>query len=146
MAALCLLAACGSSPPTGGAVSAVPAEIAANAANVAVDQLGRPYRYGGNSPAGFDCSGLVHFSFARAGYATPRSTATLRQASQPVSHRKLRPGDLLFFDQDGKKSSHVGIWIGDGRFVHAPSSGGRVRTDSLDSEYWQEHFVGARRL
>ena len=60
--------------------------------------------------------------------------------------RSLRPGDLLFFDQEGKKASHVGIYLGDGRFIHAPSTGGRVRTDSLGADFWKKHFVEARRI
>jgi cell wall-associated NlpC family hydrolase len=144
--ALFLAAACSSAPPPRNAASAVDATVAAAAASTAANQLGRPYRYGGSSPAGFDCSGLVHYSYGRAGHPTPRSTATLWQASRPVAPDDLRRGDLLFFDQHGKKSSHVAIWLGEGRFVHAPSNGGRVRTDAFDSEYWRQHFVGARRL
>ena len=63
-----------------------------------------------------------------------------------VPVRSLRPGDLVFFDQEGRKASHVGIYLGDGRFVHAPSSGGRVRTDALDADYWNRHFVEGRRI
>jgi murein DD-endopeptidase len=116
------------------------------AAEYARGLIGKPYKYGGNSPAGFDCSGLVQYSYALAGLAVPRTTDLQRQSSVAIDSQSLRAGDLIFFDQEGKKSSHVGIYIGDARFVHAPSSGKRVRVDSLDARYWQKHFVGARRI
>lgn len=109
--------------------------------------VGKPYRFGGASPsAGFDCSGLVQFSFQQAGIVLPRTTAAQLRASSPVRGSSLRRGDLLFFDQEGKKKSHVGIYLGEGKFVHAPSSGKRVRTDSLDSPYWRKHLSEVRRL
>jgi cell wall-associated NlpC family hydrolase len=109
--------------------------------------VGKPYRYGGESPsAGFDCSGLVQYSFRQAGLRVPRSTEAQLRASRRVPRSQLRPGDLVFFDQDGKKKGHVGIYLGNGRFVHAPSSGKRVRTDSLDSRYWKRHLSDTRRL
>ena len=86
------------------------------------------------------------YSYGRAGISMPRATLAQRNATTLISVRSLRPGDLLFFDQEGKKSSHVGIYLGDGRFVHAPSAGGRVRTDSLSAEFWKKHFVEARRV
>jgi cell wall-associated NlpC family hydrolase len=122
------------------------ADIGASAAKHALDMRGKPYRAGGSTPRGFDCSGLVHYSYGRAGIRMPRATPAQRSATTLVSARSLRPGDLLFFDQEGKKASHVGLYLGDGRFVHAPSTGGRVRTDSLSSEYWKKHFVEARRI
>ena len=138
-----LLAACASAPER---VAHVPAEAADRAASRALKMVGRPYRYGGATPAGFDCSGLVQFSFRQSGVTLPRSTEAQHDASAPVPVSKLRRGDLLFFDQDGRKKSHVGIYFGDGRFVHAPSSGKQVRTDALDSPYWKRHFAGARRF
>lgn len=108
--------------------------------------VGKPYVYGGNSPSGFDCSGLVHYSYARAGVNVPRTTRSQINAGKAVPTHSLRPGDLVFFDQEGRKFSHVGIYIGQGRFVHAPSSGKRVRVDRLDMRYWQKHFVAARRI
>jgi murein DD-endopeptidase len=124
-------------PPSG-------AELAAQHANRLV---GRPYRFGGAHPSrGFDCSGLVQFSFKQAGHAVPRSTEAQRQASRPVRPSELRRGDLLFFDQEGRDSSHVGIYLGDGAFVHAPSSGKRVRRDRLDTPYWRKHLSEVRRL
>ena len=108
--------------------------------------VGKPYRYSGDTPAGFDCSGLVRYSYGRAGISMPRATPAQRSATTLISVRSLRPGDLLFFDQEGKKASHVGIYVGDGRFIHAPSTGGRVRTDSLSANFWKKHFVEARRV
>ena len=108
--------------------------------------IGKPYRYGGNSPAGFDCSGLVQYSYSRAGLPVPRTTGSQRQSGIAIDSQSLRAGDLVFFDQEGLKSSHVGIYIGNGSFVHAPSSGKQVRADRLDAKYWQEHFAGARRI
>jgi len=116
------------------------------ASEVAASMVGKPYRYGGNTPQGFDCSGLVHFSFKNAGMNVPRSTETQRGKSRKVSGTSLTRGDLLFFNQEGKYSSHVGIYLGGQRFVHAPSSGKRVRVDSLTDSYWQKHLVDTRRF
>jgi cell wall-associated NlpC family hydrolase len=116
------------------------------AASSALKMVGKPYRYGGSSPAGFDCSGLVQYSYKQAGVALPRSTDELLRTSAPLRGQHLRRGDLLFFDQEGKKKSHVGIYLGEGRFVHAPSSGKIVRTDRLDSAYWKKHLSEVRRV
>jgi cell wall-associated NlpC family hydrolase len=121
------------------------AEIAATAAQNALAMRGKPYRYGGYSPQGFDCSGLVHYSYARAGGQLPRNTNGLWSRSRTISMSDLRPGDLLFFDQEGKKNSHVGIYLGNRRFVHAPSSGKQVSTASLSDPYWRDHLSGLRR-
>jgi murein DD-endopeptidase len=108
--------------------------------------VGKPYRYGGSSPAGFDCSGLVQYSYRQAGVALPRNTDQQRSVSRPVRLADLRRGDLLFFNQEGKKYGHLGIYIGDGKFVHSPSSGKAVRSDRLDSPYWKKHLSETRRL
>ena len=121
-------------------------ETALKAVGNAGQMIGKPYRYGGDTPAGFDCSGLVRYSYGRIGISMPRATSAQRSATTLISVRSLRPGDLLFFDQEGKKASHVGIYVGDGRFIHAPSTGGHVRTDSLGADYWKKHFVEARRV
>ena len=126
--------------------AAVPNAMASRAADNALAMLGKPYRHSGNTPAGFDCSGLVQYSYSKAGVKLPRGTQSQRREGQLVSVNDLRRGDLVFFDQEGKKSSHVGIYVGEGRFVHAPSTGGRVRTDGLDAAFWRAHFVEARRL
>src|SRR5687767_10734554 len=139
---LFLLAACASSP------NAPVTDLASadRAASSALKMVGKPYRYGGSSPAGFDCSGLVQYSYKQAGVSLPRSTDELLRTSVPLRGMNLRRGDLLFFDQDGKKKSHVGLYLGDGRFVHAPSSGKSVRTDRLDSPYWKKHLSEVRRI
>jgi cell wall-associated NlpC family hydrolase len=108
--------------------------------------IGRPYLYQGKTPAGFDCSGLVRYSYLAAGVDVPRGTGDLRQASRPVGNGDMRKGDLVFFDRNGNKYGHVGIYAGDGRFIHAPSAGKTVRVDILLDPYWKERFSGARRL
>ena len=118
-----------------------------SAAEHAAKLVGRPYRYGGASPSsGFDCSGLVQWSYAQAGRKLPRSTDDQRGASRRIQASELRRGDLLFFDQEGKKHGHVGIYVGDGEFVHAPSSGKRVRRDRVDAPYWKKHLSETRRV
>jgi len=116
------------------------------AALYALKMVGKPYKYGGSGPAGFDCSGLVQYSYKQAGVKLPRETGDLLRTSTPLRGSHLRRGDLLFFDQEGRKKSHVGIYLGDGKFVHAPSSGKRVRTDRIDSPYWKKHLSEARRI
>jgi cell wall-associated NlpC family hydrolase len=145
---LLLAAGCAGTPATSGPTSAGQASDrqADRAVEVALSMLGKPYRYGGSTPKGFDCSGLVNYSFGQAGIRVSRETRTLRQQATLVRASGLRRGDLVFFDQEDKKYSHVGIYLGDGRFVHAPSSGGKVRTDSLEADYWRRHFVEARRI
>ena len=148
--ALLLLGACATTSVPRAPESAPPPvlanAVASRAADNALAMMGKPYRYSGNTPAGFDCSGLVQYSYGKAGVNLPRETRAQRREGQLVRVSELRRGDLVFFDQEGKKSSHVGIYVGGGRFVHAPSSGGRVRTDGLDAVYWHAHFVEARRL
>src|SRR5262245_3015942 len=116
------------------------------AAGYAMKMVGKPYKYGGTTPAGFDCSGLVQYSYRQAGVNLPRETGDLLRNSTPLRGSNLRRGDLLFFDQEGKKKSHVGIYLGDGKFVPAPPSGKQVRTDRLDSPYWKKHLSEARRV
>jgi cell wall-associated NlpC family hydrolase len=118
---------------------------AAQAAGLALKMVGKPYRYGGAAPSGFDCSGLVYFSYRQAGVELPHSTDRQRETSRSIHRASVRRGDLVFFDLEGKKNSHVGIYLGDGRFVHAPSSGKHVRTDRLDTPFWKKHFSEARR-
>lgn len=138
-----LLGGCASGPGRAPADSA----DAARASRVAASMVGKPYRYGGHHPdRGFDCSGLVYYSFRYAGLDVPRATDAQRQSARKISPSSLSRGDLLFFNQNGKFSSHVGIYLGEGRFVHAPSSGKRVRVDSFSDPYWQKHFVDARRF
>lgn len=114
----------------------------------AMQVLGIKYQLGGRSPeTGFDCSGLVTHVFERAwGLLLPPGTAALSKVGAPVKRLKeLEPGDLVFYNTRGRPFSHVGIYLGDGRFVHSPRSGARVRVESL-TPYWRERFNGARRL
>jgi len=142
-----ILAGCSSSPEISQQTTIRASnEVASQAVDYAREMLGKPYKYAGDSPAGFDCSGLVKYSYGRAGISMPRDTQSQHRMSMLVSAHGLREGDLLFFDQEGKKKSHVGIYLGKGRFIHAPSSGGKVRIDSMNAEYWKKHFVEARRV
>jgi len=118
--------------------------VGERAASVAVRQVGAPYRYGGSEPTGFDCSGLVHYSYQRAGKAVPRTTAQLWNSTSAVDRGNMRPGDVLFFRIDGKMS-HVGMYIGDNRFVHAPSSGRSVSVESLSADFYRGAFIRAGR-
>lgn len=133
-----VLLGCATTPP--------PAKGASVAAAQASKMVGKPYKYGGASPSGFDCSGLVQYSFKHAGVSVPHNTAQQRSASRRIKVSELQRGDLLFFDQEGKKNSHVGIYLGEGKFVHAPSSGKSVRSDTLGNPYWKKHLSEARRI
>jgi len=113
---------------------------------IARQMIGTPYHYGGASPErGFDCSGLVYYSFKHAGINAPRTTETLYRSSFPVDPSALRQGDLLFFRIAGRVS-HVGIYIGGDKFLHAPSSGKVVSYASLNDPYWRSHLLRAGRL
>lgn len=124
-----------------------PRALPALAAEVAVRQVGTPYRYGGSGPGGFDCSGLVVYSYARAGLAgLPHSAAALERRARPVPLAELERGDLLFFRPDGDKTAHVAIYLGDRTFVHAPSRGRPVETVSFDHLHWGPLIRQAGRL
>lgn len=120
---------------------------AAQIVRVARRQVGVPYRYGGRSPrTGFDCSGLVYYSHRQAGIAVPRTTRALYRRAAPVSRAGLRPGDLVFFRVNTPRVGHVGIYLGGGRFVHAPSSGKRVAIETMSNPYWKARFLGGGRI
>ncbi len=136
------LAACGSSPPSANSSARSPGE---RAAAVALDQVGIRYRYGGSGPQGFDCSGLVHYAYGEAGVVVPRTTGQLWAAAADVDRGDLRAGDLLFFRIEGKMS-HVGMYLGERRFVHAPQSGRRVSVASLDAPFYRKALLRAGRV
>jgi cell wall-associated NlpC family hydrolase len=106
--------------------------------------IGRPYRYGGHDPAtGFDCSGLVSYVHRAQGLYVPRTAADQHRAARPLPREALRPGDLVFFRIDSRQVSHVGVYVGDGRFVHAPRSGRPVGEARIDEPYFAERWAGA---
>ena len=106
------------------------------------------YRSGGRAPAtGFDCSGFVQYVFAHAlGTELPDDSASQYHAGVMIHRSELRTGDLVFFHTKGKRISHVGIYLDNGRFIHSPSTGKRVRVDVLNDHYWAQHYAGAKRL
>ena len=156
-----LLAACGRNDvrPTPRAAATVPARdwpvvapddpAAANAVLMrAISLVGTPYRYGGNTPeGGFDCSGLVNYVYRdMLDLRLPRTSRDLAAYQGPkIEPRRLAAADLVFFGS-GAQVTHVGIYVGEGRFVHAPSTGGTVRLDHLDGSYWRQHYSGAKRV
>jgi cell wall-associated NlpC family hydrolase len=114
----------------------------------ALTLINTPYRYGGSSPdMGFDCSGLVRYVFQSVGAPQlPRRSEDIGKLGEPITRAQLEPGDLVFFNTLSRAYSHVAIYIGDGRFLHAPARGGRVRIEALDDRYWRVRFDGARRF
>src|SRR5262245_54862058 len=115
-------------------------------ADVAMGMVGARYSFGGTDPLeGFDCSGLVYYAYGQAGYRVPRTSQEQFRAARKISVGDADPGDLMFF-QDQTKLSHVGIYLGDGLFVHAPASGQNVAVGSLDVPYYREHLVAVGRL
>ncbi|MFC0716204.1 C40 family peptidase [Luteimonas padinae] len=128
----------------------VPADPAsANAVLMrAISLVGTPYRYGGNTPeGGFDCSGLVNYVYRdMLDLKLPRTSRDLAAYQGPrIEPQQLATADLVFFGSGGNVT-HVGIYVGEGRFVHAPSTGGTVRLDHLDSSYWRRHYSGSKRV
>jgi cell wall-associated NlpC family hydrolase len=121
---------------------------AQDAIDSALDLLGIRYRRGGSSPeAGFDCSGFVSHVFREGlGLVLPRSSKEMSKSGEVVNRDELKPGDLVFFNTMRSAFSHVGIYLGDNQFVHAPRAGGRVRIEDLRDNYWVKRFNGARRV
>ena len=143
--AIALLAAgCASTPKKVPPASTVSVRDAIAA--LALSMVGVPYRYGGADPGGgFDCSGLVYYTYTANGQAVPRTSRSQFEAARKIELRDAAQGDLLFFS-DQEALSHVGIYLGKGRFIHAPSSGGRVRVEDVDAPYYRQHLVAVGQL
>jgi murein DD-endopeptidase len=148
---LCLIApgttgcASNSAAPAMPTPDSVPTLATHPGVQVATIMLGAPYHYGGSSPRGFDCSGLVYYAFREAGIRVPRTTGAQLRHAKLVPLTEIIPGDLLFFRLRSSRVSHVGIYVGDGWFIHAPSRGKRVSYESMQSSYWKPRLVTAGR-
>jgi cell wall-associated NlpC family hydrolase len=128
-------------PPISGRPS-VDASMGEAVVALARQQVGAPYRWGGSNPSGFDCSGLVRYVYAQVGVSLPHNAAQQYRLGTPVPRAGLEPGDLVFFD----RLRHNGIYVGDGRFVHARQTGRGVNIARLDDGWYASHWVGGRRL
>ena len=140
-----LLAACSSTPTRQYAASD---EQMNDLVMYAVSLADTPYRYGGNSAnKGFDCSGFVGHVYRHSlDISLPRTSREISRVGKPVSRSELSPGDLVFYNTMHASFSHVGIYVGDGKFVHSPRSGESVRTEQMELRYWQARYDGARRI
>jgi cell wall-associated NlpC family hydrolase len=114
----------------------------------ALGMIGIRYKYGGTSPEnGLDCSGLVRYVFKETwGADLPRTSEEMSHLGQKIDTKDLQPGDLVFYNTLKRGFSHVGIYLGDNKFIHSPSPGGEVRIESMDLSYWKKRFNGARRI
>ena len=140
-----LLSACASAKSDGRIADSTATQ---NIASYARSLIGVPYKFRGDSPStGFDCSGFVGHVFRHTtGIKLPRSSHEISQVGQAIRQGDLHIGDLVFFNTMQHRSSHVGIYMGEDRFIHAPSSGGRVRMENMRDAYWGKHYDGARRI
>jgi cell wall-associated NlpC family hydrolase len=147
-----LLSACAAPMPREGDVDIVAPDNATVSSSELTDYaqslLGVPYYYGGSDPdRGFDCSGFVgHVYDHMAGIKLPRNSSQISQHGRFVYRTELRNGDLVFFNTLRRKYSHVGIYLGNGNFIHSPSSGGSVRIDEMSNPYWERNYNGGRRI
>lgn len=135
--ALAFAAGCTSQPAT---VAAPTTKTGERAAQVALQQVGVPYRYGGADQSGFDCSGLVHYAYRSVGKPVSRTTRSLWSSTRAVDRKDLAVGDVLFFEIEGKMS-HVGLYVGNGQFVHAPSSGRTVTVASMRAPFYRNALL-----
>ena len=128
-------------------VSATVTDRASDLVVTAMGFLGVPYRRGGNTDAGFDCSGFVRAMYQRTmGLLLPRQANEQAAATQAIDKQELQPGDLVFFNTMKRAFSHVGIYVGDGKFIHSPKPGAQVRVEDMGQAYWKHRFDGARRV
>lgn len=146
---LCLAAGgCGKSKiHTSGTTGSPRAKSGAAVVATAKTQIGRPYKYGGASPkTGFDCSGLIAWSYKQHGINVPRQTKDQVVYGKAVKKSQLRPGDIVVFRISSRSGYHTGLYSGKGKFVHSPSSGKKIREDSITTDYWKRRYVSARRV
>jgi cell wall-associated NlpC family hydrolase len=136
-----LLAACAGAPPEESPQITARRETIIESA---LGEVGRPYRFGGEDTEGFDCSGLVQYSYGEAGLKVPRASGELREAGRRVRLRQALPGDLLFYRFGG--GLHVAIYLGNAQMVHAPARGQQVTVTRIDAPPWPERFLYAQRL
>lgn len=140
-----LASGCASDSPV--TVQTIPLATTPPVVAYALSLQGAPYRYGSDNPQdGFDCSGFIHHVYEQQGILLPRRAEDMANQLTPVNESELHSGDLVFFDTNGKLYSHVGLYIDQDQFIHAPSQRtGRVLISSLKNDYWRQHFVGVRR-
>lgn len=131
-------------PPV--AAAPLPSQPRVTLVDTALTFRGTPYRNGGSDPNGFDCSGFTQWVFAQYGFALPREVEEQFKVGRKIKSDDLKPGDLVFFHTVARGASHVGIMVADDQFVHAPSSKGVVRVESINSSYWAPRFLGGRRI
>jgi len=149
LALLCLaIGGCGKSKiHAPGTISAPRAKSGNAVAATAKTQIGRPYKYGGASPkTGFDCSGLIVWSYKQHGVSVPRQAKDQARYGKAVKQSQLKPGDIVVFRISSRSGYHTGIYSGKGKFVHSPSSGKKIREDSMTEDYWKRRYVSARRV
>ncbi len=108
---------------------------------IAKNMLNKQYKYGKQDPSwGFDCSGLTQYAYREAGIRIPRTSQNQYNYSRKISLSEIKPADLIFFSTNGSGASHVGIYLGDNKFIHSPSQGKRIQIVSIDNPYWQKHY------
>jgi len=145
---LALLSACSTPPPRPNSSGNVSEDKMNELVMYAVSLADTPYHYGGTSPEnGFDCSGFVDHVFQHSlKVSLPRTSHEISHVGTPVKIGQLRPGDLVFYNTQHRSYSHVGIYVGENKFVHSPKSGSQIRVEKMDEKYWLNRYNGARRI